>query len=130
MKIALSISQNRIAPLFDVADSFVELEFVNGEITESTKIELPSLLGPARIFDLAERGVEFLICGAISRQFSLLAESSGITVYGFVSGPADVIIEEFCKSGNLRNFRMPGCRKSNKRGQGRQRRRRKHRSGQ
>ncbi|MGM0600102.1 MAG: NifB/NifX family molybdenum-iron cluster-binding protein [Candidatus Rifleibacteriota bacterium] len=128
MKIALSISENRIAPLFDVADSFVELDFTNGKITDSTRLELPSLLGPARIFDLAERGVEFLICGAISRQFSLLAESSGITVYGFISGPADVIIKEFCKSGNLRSYRMPGCRRSGQGCQGRQRRRRKHRS--
>ena len=129
MKIALSISENRIAPLFDVADSFVELDFVNGEITDKTTIELPSILGPARIFDLAERGVELLICGAISRQFNLLAESLGLTVYGFISGPADAIIKEFCKNGNLRQFRMPGCKRPGPDGRGRQRRRRKRRSG-
>jgi predicted Fe-Mo cluster-binding NifX family protein len=128
MKIALSISENRIAPLFDVADNFVELDFANGKIVDSTKLELPGSLGPARVFDLAERGIEFLICGAISRQFSLLAESSGITVYGFISGPVDIIIKEFCESGNLRKFRMPGCRKTRQGCRGRQRRRHKRRS--
>lgn len=126
MKILLSVNHGEIAPVFDVAGSFILLEIIDGKVLSQTELELSHCCGPARIFSLAETGVEILVCGAISRQLSLIAESCGISVYSFLTGKVKQIIDElgsgktFCSG----KFAMPGCQNQQKR----HRRRRKCRS--
>jgi predicted Fe-Mo cluster-binding NifX family protein len=120
MKIALSIAENRIAPLFDVADDCLLFSFTNGELTPVGSLNLTGICGPVRIFRIAETQADYLICGAISRQYQLMAEAAGLVIIGFLSGETEEVLEAFCQDSEpgMSKFRMPGC------SMGRQRRRR------
>ncbi|ACL03953.1 conserved hypothetical protein [Desulfatibacillum aliphaticivorans] len=109
MRIALSIWNNRISPVFDVARQVLVLDVEQGEVVESRLENLPDIPGQ-RLAALQNLQVRGLVCGAISEPLAARALSVGIEVMPFVAGDVDEIVNA-CVSGALDNpcFAMPGC---------------------
>ena len=121
MRIALSVWNGRIAPLFDVAGTLVVTDTGKEAAISSMEIALPGAEAQMqRMAFLEANRVEVLICGAVSRQVHRLIASVGIEVHPFVSGDAEKVLEAFLQ-GSLDedSFRMPGCGMGRCRGDGR-----------
>jgi len=110
MKIALTVWQNRVSPVFDTARRVVLTELAEGVWASKTEESLPE--GPAalRVTKLKQLGVGVLVCGAISRPLACLVEGANIKLIPFVSGPIDEILQALSQ-GTLETtaFGMPGC---------------------
>ncbi|MFO7570574.1 MAG: NifB/NifX family molybdenum-iron cluster-binding protein [Smithellaceae bacterium] len=110
MKIALSVWKDCISTVFDAADQLVIVEKDSDGSLKRSTVRLSVAGGPARAMQLAEMGVGVLICGAISRPQEVAISGSGITVYPFVRGPVQEILNAYLE-GRLPSavFSLPGC---------------------
>ena len=119
IKISLSIFDNRIAPVFDVACQALLVDIKSGVACEELLVTMPKDSAEAKVLKLAELGVKTLICGAISKPALLLAQAHDIRVTGFVSGEMRQVLQAF-KNGSLHGseFNMPGCRRMGRCGGG------------
>lgn len=123
MKVAISIWNGRVAPVFDVSERCLLIS----PDDDTTTSECVSFIGDSsgeKAQFLAEHQVHTVICGGISSEYeeSLLAED--IEIVSFIAGPVDRVLEAW-KKGTLvaTDFSMPGC------GCPRRRCRRRHRGG-
>ncbi len=110
MKVALPIWDQRISPVFDVATALLLVD-IDGRNVHSQRIEGLSGIDPAsRAQALAERGVEVLICGAISLALEQLLTSRGIRVISRKCGEAVAVLEGYM-AGRIHEsqYAMPGC---------------------
>jgi predicted Fe-Mo cluster-binding NifX family protein len=113
MKVAVTIWEDRISPLFDASRRLLVAEIDNGRITERTHF----LFDPSRPSTLAkammELQVDTLICGAVSRTPADTIAACGVTLIPFIAGDVDSVLEAFVKHHALiPAFSMPGCRDS------------------
>ena len=86
MKIAVTIWNDRIAPVFDVARDIRLVEVVDGRMFDPQEDILTGELPVQKALQLVELGVDTLICGAISRPVGAMIASYGIQVVPFVAG--------------------------------------------
>lgn len=111
MKAAFAAWNGRIAPVFDVATRVRLVEVDSGRIVREADAELPD--GPPGQTGgwLAERSVQLLVCGAISRPVEAMVSAHGIRVIAFVAGDLREVVQAWM-SGTLESgaFAMPGCR--------------------
>ena len=105
MKTAITIWTGRVSPVFDVAGKAL----VVGNDTEEEMI-LPGRGGESGIDLLLQKGVNTLICGAISSPVLEYASSRGVEVFPFVAGEVRAVLKAW-NNGELDRpeFRMPGC---------------------
>lgn len=110
MRIAVSVWKERIAPVFDVAQTMLLIETEMSESTEPEQLAMPEPDSVDRGEYLARFGVEELICGAISRCLYQQVEAQGIRVHGFLSGAMTDLIDAW-RENRLDDvkFAMPGC---------------------
>lgn len=111
MKLALTIWGNRISPVFDSARKLLIVEVKNTKVVkrqyESINFETAS--GLTQI--LSDLKINVLICGAISREFSNVIETSAIKLIPFITGNVDAVLESYIKNNRvIAEFFMPGCR--------------------
>lgn len=122
MRIALTVWNGRIAPVFDVAGTLRLVRLQEDAVTEDILISVPPGSGMiSRVASLVEQRIDILVCGAVSRPVHRMLADSGIEVHSFVAGYADDVLEALLK-GNLEKqpFLMPGCGMGrNRRGCGR-----------
>jgi predicted Fe-Mo cluster-binding NifX family protein len=113
MRIALSCWQNRISPVFDVADSLMLIDLEGARENKRRGIALNSRDPFRRVKEIADLGVELMICGAISQALEAALRGAGVQVSGFIRGDLETVVRAFV-DGQLHNarFRMPGCRKA------------------
>ncbi|MGC9421914.1 MULTISPECIES: NifB/NifX family molybdenum-iron cluster-binding protein [Vibrio] len=112
MKVALTIWNNRISPVFDVAQHVLLLEAQQSVIQQQQVVDLPVDSAINKLTFLVSQKVDLLICGAISRSLQLAIEEQGINVYPFCSGEVSELIECWQKDQLERvSFAMPGCGK-------------------
>jgi predicted Fe-Mo cluster-binding NifX family protein len=110
MRIAIPSWNDRVSPVFDAARRLVVVDIENGleraRHQESLQEELPT----RRARQLAQLGVNVLICGAISRLLAALLAASGITLIPWTAGPVDEVLTAYL-AGRLPDPRwtMPGC---------------------
>jgi predicted Fe-Mo cluster-binding NifX family protein len=111
VRIAVSIWNGRIAPVFDVSRQLLVLEIERAEVIARTEEYLPEVDPGGRISRLRALRVEELICGAISRPLLEAAAATGIKVYPFIAGSEEEVINAYI-DGNLPHpsLSMPGCR--------------------
>jgi predicted Fe-Mo cluster-binding NifX family protein len=119
MKAAIPCWQGRISPVLDSAERFLFVESADGE-TVREEISLPAGSPFDRARSLAGRGVEAVVCGAVSREMELALRSAGLEVLANRCGPVDEVVAAFMR-GQLdeERFAMPGCcgrRRRNRRG--------------
>ncbi|PJC86720.1 hypothetical protein CSW98_06930 [Vibrio sp. HA2012] len=110
MKVALTIWNNRISPVFDVAGYVLLLEAEQKEILHQKVFDLPVDSAMNKLTFLSAQKVDLLICGAISRSLQYAIEESGIRVYPFCSGEISELIQAW-QNDQLEQacFAMPGC---------------------
>jgi predicted Fe-Mo cluster-binding NifX family protein len=110
MKLALTAWNNRIAPVFDSAGSLLVLEMQNGicQHRETVSIAGKDLAEKART--LRNHGVSELICGAISYEAESLVRLQGISIFPFIAGDLEMVIQAWCQHRlGRKEFSMPGC---------------------
>lgn len=111
MRIALTVWNGRIAPVFDVAGT-VRLVEEHGEIVTGDKtVSLPGGNGIIdRVDALLELNIDVLVCGAVSNPVYRMIAFSGVKIHSFISGEEDEVLEAIL-NGTLetRPFSMPGC---------------------
>jgi len=110
MKAAVSHSNGRISPVFDVSENLLLLDIEQMKEMKRENI----IIGGKGIFEkareLSNLGVSVLICGAISGELEKAVSSTGIDVRGFVCGEIEAIISAFTeKRLDDARFMMPGC---------------------
>lgn len=115
-KIAFSIWNQRIAPVFDVARQVRIVEAEEGKIAGEREAALADDPPARKALDLAQLGVRVLVCGAISRPLHLLIGAADIRVVAFVAGEASEVIRAYLE-GRLDHdaWAMPGCRAGGRR---------------
>lgn len=112
MKAALSVWNNRIAPVFDVARRVILVD-IDPLLTDFDHNEmlLPPEPDGRKVKRLAELDIDVLVCGAVSRFMETMLINAGIQVIGFVAGNYREIIDAL-RSGDFQScdYAMPGCR--------------------
>ena len=109
MKVALPYWQDRISPVLDTADNFLLADVEGGIPGRSERINLSGRSYSEKAEFLKRRGVNLLLCGAVSEYCQGIFFSNGIEVIPWLRGKVDCVIEAFIKR-NLSEatFRMPG----------------------
>ncbi|GEM_PF-521200 len=122
VKTAFSVWEQRIAPVFDTAKQLYLVESENGLVTAEAAYLVDVDL-TRRLAWLTARGVQTLVCGAVSRPLQERLAAAGIQVVPFVAGELRAVIRASL-DGTLCGaaFAMPGCcnqRRRRRQGSGR-----------
>ena len=111
MKAAFSYWDNRIAPVFDTTREIQLVESESGQVVDSRAVTLSTELPMQRTLQLAELGVETLICGAISKPMQNLISAYHIQVVPFIAGELQQVVQGWLDDRlESETFIMPGCR--------------------
>lgn len=112
MNIALTVWNDRVSPVFDVARRFLVFEIKNREVVAKRIETFQSDLPLQKAAQLSAQKIDTLICGAISRPLAELVSSCGIRTVPFIAGSAEKVIDAYL-AGKLSGpaFLMPGCRR-------------------
>jgi len=110
MKAAFAHWDNRIAPVFDIAQRIRVAEAKSGRIVAEVEEALTDDVPVRKAIRLAELGVGTLVCGAISRPLRAMVVAYGIRVIPFVAGDLSEVIQAWLRGGlDGEEFAMPGC---------------------
>jgi len=113
MKVALTVWEDRISPVFDVARTLLIVELENGEIAGRDYVPMfaePSSLLAER---LRELGVDVLICGAISQVPAIILETGGVRLLAFIGGNVEEVLTSYVKGEPIASiYSLPGCGRS------------------
>jgi predicted Fe-Mo cluster-binding NifX family protein len=111
MKVALTVWEGRISPLFDAARELLVADIEDKGMIHNRRHEPITPQWPMRVAErLVEQGVTVLICGAISEVPAGMMEAAGIKLVAFVAGPVDEVLGTLAKGRPiLPTFSMPGC---------------------
>ncbi|MCB2145365.1 MAG: NifB/NifX family molybdenum-iron cluster-binding protein [Deltaproteobacteria bacterium] len=110
MKVAVTVWEDRISPVFDASRRLLIAEIENAQITDRSYV----IFDPERPSNLArtleELDVPVLICGAVSQAPATIIVAGGITLIPFIAGEVDRVLDVYAKGNPLApTFVMPGC---------------------
>jgi predicted Fe-Mo cluster-binding NifX family protein len=110
MKVAVTVWEERISPVFDASRRLLIAEIEDRRITDRSYVifdpGMPSNL--AKI--LTELDVPVLICGAVSQVPATIMTNGGIRLISFITGEVDRVLEVYAQGNSLAPaFVMPGC---------------------
>jgi predicted Fe-Mo cluster-binding NifX family protein len=112
MKLAITVWNGRIAPLFDVAKHLLVIETVGfgTPLGKMINVELQDDRVEHKIEALVSLGVDAVVCGAISREYEEALMAAGIEMDAFVAGDVADVLDAW-QSGVMRQrgYSMPGC---------------------
>jgi predicted Fe-Mo cluster-binding NifX family protein len=112
MVIALSVWNDRIAPVFDVAIQLLLVEVEDGKIVKQSLEQLPSESTLEKAIMLQRLSINTLICGAVSEEVRSFLDMYGINVMAFISGNIQEILQAWLSEDfDETDFAMPGCGK-------------------
>ncbi|EFK09219.1 conserved hypothetical protein [delta proteobacterium NaphS2] len=110
MKVAVTVWNNRISPLFDATRTLIILDIQHGVVNERYRVSIDCTSPFSRAANLSEMGINTLICGGVSDFFAKLIEARNIKIIPFVAGRVDEVIDAYLKNAlGRKRFRMPGC---------------------
>lgn len=114
MRIAITCWNNRVSPLFDVAQKILVVDLSEGKIKSRRSIELKAgktAYPGYRVENLIRLGINKLICGGITNFNLHLLAYNGIEVIPWIAGETEDVLEAFAEGRlNRKEFLMPGCR--------------------
>ncbi len=110
MKIAVSVWEGRVSPVFDTAARLLVLDAEETGEASRFEVFLDEQTCSRKCSRIQVLGVEVLICGAISRYFHGILTASGIRVIPWICGAASEVVNAYM-DGTLSQPRylMPGC---------------------
>ena len=100
MKVAISIFENRISPRFDCTYRFMTVSIESGKIINKEKVVLSSINPIQSVNEIANLGIDTLICGAINEFTFRMLTRKGINVIPWIIGNTDEVLDLFL-SGSL-----------------------------
>jgi len=110
MKVALTVWNGRISPVFDVSRKILILDVAQGAVKGKREEPLEGIDPVQKARKLVEWEVRKLICGAISRPLAGLFATYGIRTIPFIAGDAEEVIEAYlARKLPNRRMAMPGC---------------------
>ena len=111
MRIAVPIWNDKISPVFDTASRLVISDTKDLNELARFKTYLYEKDLSRRCLRIQKLKVNILICGAISRSFSMILMSAGIEIISGISGKVEDVLSAYLH-GTLSNpkFLMPGCK--------------------
>jgi len=120
MKVAITVWENRISPVFDASRMLMVAEVENMQVVDKKYVpfnpDMPSYL----IENLNRMDIGILICGAVSEIPANLIEAGGIKLFPFITGYADDVLASYVQDAVIRSsFLMPGCGRLSGRSSGR-----------
>ena len=112
MIVAISIWNQRIAPVFDVSRTALLCLIKEGRVMQEYLEGLPAEDPVGKIHALQNLETDVLICGAISKSVLELAEMYGIVTFPFTSGNVEEVKVAYTED-RLGEpcFVRPGCRR-------------------
>jgi predicted Fe-Mo cluster-binding NifX family protein len=114
MKIAIAHWQSRVSPVFDVSDRLFLITFEDSREIHRESLRIGSQDPFERARNLAERGVDVLLCGAVSSALEKALTAAGIQVLGFLGGELENIVAAFL-NGHLDDGRSPRTERNRRR---------------
>lgn len=119
MKVAISVHQGRIAPVFDCCRRLLIIQQAADDDEIVGNEDWSELRRHIRALRLKEIGVEALICGGISRWMQEQVELQGIKILPWLAGDIQDVLNAF-RENRISDpcFRMPGaggCRRRTER---------------
>ena len=110
MKVALTVWENRVSPLFDSASELLIADIDGRGINKKYFEPFECESAFSRAARLDKLGVNVLICGGISDFYASLVEAHRIQIVPFATGTVDEVLKAYM-SGNIyrKDYRMPGC---------------------
>ena len=111
VKAAFASWNDRIAPVFDVAQWIQLVETETGRIINQNKASVAGETPSQKASRLAELEVGILVCGAISRPMQTVIAAYGIEVIPFIAGDLQEVIQAWLcgKLAGSNQYLMPGC---------------------
>ncbi len=108
--VAITVAQERISPVFDVAQTALIVEVTATGGLARASVDLDGLSLADRLARLKALGVDELVCGAMSKPALALAVETFSEVHAFVAGELETVIAAWL-DGRLVSpiFGMPGC---------------------
>jgi predicted Fe-Mo cluster-binding NifX family protein len=112
VKLALSVWNGRISPLFDSTQRALVVEVEANKVVDRTEEAFSSPVPREKIGRLVSLGVSVLICGAVSRAVAAMVQTAGIRLAPWTAGDVQDVLDAFLE-GRLDQdrFLMPGCRR-------------------
>jgi len=95
MKLGMAVWNGRISPLFDASRRLEVLDIEKEQIVSQKEYEIETDDFSAKAAWLAERGIEILICGAVSRSLAKMIIACGIRLVSFVAGDSKEVLAAF-----------------------------------
>lgn len=110
MKVALTVWENRVSPLFDSASELLVADIQGRGIIKKHLEPFDYESAFSRAARLEDLGVNVLICGGISNFYANLVEARRIEIVPFATGTVEEVLNAFI-NGNIykKHYRMPGC---------------------
>ncbi len=108
MKVAITVWENRVSPVFDSAHKVIVADIENGEVVDRCDESLDAEQPLFRADKLSHLGVNVLICGEISKLLKSLIRSHGIRVIPFITGEVNQVLDAYQKDLlDTPSFQMP-----------------------
>jgi predicted Fe-Mo cluster-binding NifX family protein len=110
MKVALTVWDGRMAPVFDVSREALVLTIEDGGITSRSLEKIETPMGWLKLERLTQLGIQTLVCGAITEPLQHELSVRGVKVIAFVAGEIDEVVKSFLDNTlPTRALSMPGC---------------------
>jgi predicted Fe-Mo cluster-binding NifX family protein len=123
MNVAIPVWSERVSPVFDVAQRLLVVGVEEGREIARREHGISVAMPGQRARQVAELGVNVLICGAISRPLEAMLYAAGVRVVPQICGSCEEVLQAWLAGALDRPcFLMPGCRGGGWRRQGRCRR--------
>lgn len=95
MKIGITIWNDQVSPLLDAATQLLLAEVSDKRVESREMLQLPMALPWQRVSCIENTGIATLICGAISREYESLLQSSHIRVIPWTRGRIEEVLDAF-----------------------------------
>jgi predicted Fe-Mo cluster-binding NifX family protein len=110
MKVAVTVWEDRISPVFDAARRLLIVEIEKAQVTDRSYVIFDPALPSHLAKTLVDLNVPVLICGAVSQIPASIIDAGGITLIPFITGEVDRMLDVYANGGSLEpTFVMPGC---------------------
>jgi predicted Fe-Mo cluster-binding NifX family protein len=117
--LAIPILRCRVAPVLNWCSRIQIFPEDPSSVGEGQELNLPHLEAPQRLQVLREKGVNTLICGALSAELLQYAQNLGFTVVSGVAGEVQEVVQSYRQNTLAQpKFWLPGCRGPRRYGRG------------
>lgn len=113
MKVAVTVWEDRVSPVFDSARNLLIAEIENARIIDTSYQQFNPEMVSQLASMLRTEGVDVIICGAISEGPATLLEAAGFDLISFIAGDVDKVFKNFIQEDPVwTELIMPGCRRN------------------